>query len=68
MPYLAWAKKSVSMRRLQSDMTPSAEEDGEKDIDIACEEWELNKSKALNAGADCARSRGGREIKPRSVG
>ena len=60
--YLARANKNVSMKRLQSDRILSAE-DGEKDMDVACEEWELNKSKALTAGADCARSRGGKEMR-----
>ncbi len=62
--YLVRGNKSVSMKRLQSEKIPSAEEDGDVDMDVSCGEWELNKSKALAAGADCARSRGGRDLRP----
>lgn len=47
------------MKRLRSERIPSAEDDDEQELDISCEEWELSKSKALTAGADCARSRVG---------
>ena len=50
------------MRRLRSEKIPSAAEDGEVDMDVSCVEWELSKNKALAAGTDCARSRGGREL------
>lgn len=50
------------MKRLRSDKIPSAAEDGETDLDVSCEEWGLNKNRALEAGTDCARSRGGREL------
>ena len=65
--YLVRGNKSVSMRRLQSERIPAVNEDGAEDgkMDMSCGEWELNKSKALTAGADCAKSRGGRE--PRSI-
>ncbi|KAF6218658.1 hypothetical protein HO133_006009 [Letharia lupina] len=62
--YLVRGNKSVSMKRLQSERIPSAAEDGEVEMDVSCEEWELNKNKALTAGADCARSRGGRDLVP----
>jgi isopenicillin N synthase-like dioxygenase len=60
--YLVRANKDVSMKRLTSERIPTADEDEEEDLDISCEQWELEKSKALTAGADCARSRGGREL------
>lgn len=63
MAYLVRANKDVSMKRLASGLIPSAAEDQEEDVDVSCEQWELEKSKALTAGADCARSRGGRDIK-----
>jgi isopenicillin N synthase-like dioxygenase len=60
---LVRANKQIDMKRLVSDRIPTAAEDGEEDLDISCEQWELDKSKALTAGADCARSRGGRMMK-----
>lgn len=60
--YLVRGNHSVSMKRLRSDKIPSAAEDGETDLDVSCEEWGLNKNRALEAGTDCARSRGGREL------
>ena len=62
--YLVRGNKSVSMKRLQSERIPSAAEDGEVDLEVLCEDWETKKSKALTAGADCARSRGGRDFRP----
>ena len=50
------------MKRLKSDKIPSAAEDGEVDMDVSCEEWELSKNKALKEGTDCAKSRGGRDL------
>ena len=62
--YLVRGNKTVTMKRLRSDRIPSAAEDGEVDLDVLVEEWEVQKSKALTAGADCARSRGGRDFRP----
>ena len=62
--YLVRGNKSVSMKRLQSERIPSAAEDGEVDLEVLCADWETKKSKALTAGADCARSRGGRDFRP----
>ena len=50
------------MKRLRSDRIRSAAEDGEVEMDVSCVDWELSKNKALFAGADCARSRGGRGL------
>ena len=52
------------MKRLQSEKILSAAEDGDVEMDVSYGNWELNKSKALPEGVDCARSRGGRELKP----
>ena len=60
--YLVRGNNSVSMNRLRSDKIPSAAEDGEVELDVSCDEWGLNKNRALAAGADCARSRGGRDL------
>lgn len=60
--YLVRGNKSVSMKRLQSERIPSAAEHGEVDMDVSCEDWEVIKNKALTTGADCARSRGGRDL------
>ena len=61
--YLVRGNKSVRMKRLRSERIPSAAEDGEVEMDVSCEDWEVSKNKALTAGADCARSRGGRDFK-----
>ena len=63
MAYLLRANKTANMKRLESDRIPSAEEDGEVDLDLSCQEWELKKTRALTAGADCARSSGGRRMR-----
>ena len=60
--YLVRGNHKVSMKRLKSEKIPSAAEDGEADMDLLCEEWELSKNKALRAGTDCAKSRGGRDL------
>lgn len=60
--YLVRGNKSVSMKRLQSARIPSAAEDGVEEMDVLCDDWEVSKSRALAAGADCARSRGGRYV------
>ena len=62
--YLVRANRSVSMKRLQSDKILSAGEDGYVDLNLSCGDWEVNKNKALMTGADCARSRGGRDLRP----
>ena len=49
--YLVRANKTANMKRLKSDKIPSVEEDGEPDLDVSCQEWELRKSQALTAGA-----------------
>ena len=64
--YLVRGNHKVSMKRLKSEKIPSAAEDGEVDMDALCEEWELNKNKALMAGTDCAKSRGGRDLGSRA--
>ena len=60
--YLVRGNNKVSMNRLRSEKIPSAAEDGEVELNISCEDWQLNKNKALAAGRDCARSRGGRNL------
>lgn len=52
------------MKQLQSEKIPSAAEDGNVDMDVSCGDWEVNKSKVFTAGADCAGSRGGRDLRP----
>ena len=64
--YLVRGNHKVSMKRLKSEKIPSAAEDGEVDMDASCEEWELSKNKALMAGTDCAKSRGGRDLGSRA--
>ena len=65
MAYLVRGNKSVNMKRFQSPLIRTAAEDGDTEMDIPCEQWELQKSTALTAGADCAKSRGGRA--PKSI-
>ena len=60
--YLVRGNKDVSMKRLRSERIRSAAEDGEVEMDVSCVDWELSKNKALMAGADCAKSRGGRGL------
>ena len=62
MAYLVRGNKDVSMKRLRSDRIPSAEEDGEVELDVSCEDWEMKKNIALQMGTDCAQSRGGRDL------
>jgi isopenicillin N synthase-like dioxygenase len=60
--YLVRPERKVSMKRLIGGIIPSAAEDGKEELSFTAEEWEMRKAMALKAGADCARSRGGREI------
>lgn len=60
--YLVRGNESVSMKRLQSGKILSEGEDEDGEMDMSC--GDLNKRKALTAGVDCARSRGGRELEP----
>ena len=60
--YLARGNKDVSMKRLRSERIRSAAEDGEVEMDVLCKDWETSKTKAIVAGADCARSRGGKDL------
>ncbi|CAD6564679.1 MAG: hypothetical protein ASARMPREDX12_002410 [Alectoria sarmentosa] len=62
--YLVRGNNDVSMKRLQSEKIPSAAADGDVEMDVLCGDWQINKSRALTAGADCARSRGGRDLRP----
>ena len=66
--------KEASMERLIGGRIPSVDEDQRLGIQasggvngITAIEWELKKSMALKDGKDCAKSRGGRELRPVAV-
>ena len=61
--YLVRPQRKVLMNRLIGGYIPSAAEDGKEELSLTAEEWEKKKAMALKAGADCARSRGGRDLK-----
>ena len=61
--YLMRPERKVSMKRLVGGYIPTAAEDGKEEMLLSAEEWEMKKAMALKAGADCARSKGGRELK-----
>ena len=61
--YLIRPEKTISMKRLVGGYIPSAAKDGQEEILMSAEEWEMKKAMALKNGADCARSKGGREFK-----
>jgi hypothetical protein len=69
-------RKEASMSRLQGGRIPTVEDDRYEGIEIAngnantdgnltAHEWELKKAMSLKEGSDCARSRGGRQLKPK---
>jgi isopenicillin N synthase-like dioxygenase len=64
--YLIKPARDVSMKRIVGGRIPDVEHD-EEEWDITATEWEMRKSMALNAGADIAKTRGGRPMKPLSV-
>ena len=66
--------KEASMERLTGCRIPSVEEDKRLGIQalggvdgLNANEWELKKSMALRYGKDCAKSRGGRELRTVAV-
>ena len=61
--YLLRPERKVLMNRLVGGKIPTAAEDGKEELSMSAEEWEIKKVMALKAGADCARSRGGRVLK-----
>ena len=61
--YLIRPEKIISMKRLVGGYIPSAAKDGQEEILMSAEEWEMKKAMALKNGADCARSKGEREFK-----
>ena len=60
--YLMRPGRKVLMKRLVGGYIPTVAEDGTEELSLSAEEWEMKKAMALKAGADCARSRGGREL------
>jgi isopenicillin N synthase-like dioxygenase len=64
--------KEATMRRLNGGRIPSVEDDEREGLattednisTLTAHEWELKKAMMLKEGKDCARSRGGRELKP----
>jgi hypothetical protein len=61
--YLVRPEKTISMKRLVGGYIPSAAEDGQEEVLMSAEEWEMKKAMALKNGADCAKSKGGRDFK-----
>lgn len=61
--YLMRPERNVLMKRLVGGYIPTAAEDGKEELSVSAEEWQLKKTIALKNGADCARSRGGRDLK-----
>ena len=70
--------KEASMSRLQGGRIPTGEDDQFEGIAaendnintvgrLTAYEWELKKAMSLKEGTDCARSRGGRQLKPKLV-
>lgn len=68
--------KEAPMTRLQGGRIPTLEDDQYEGIGITDDntnsvgnltayEWELKKAMSLKEGTDCARSRGGRQLKPK---
>ncbi|KAM3087177.1 hypothetical protein ACMFMG_001281 [Clarireedia jacksonii] len=64
--YLIRPERDVSMKRIVGGRIPDVEHD-EEELDITAMEWEMKKAMALKAGADIAKTRGGRPMKPISV-
>ncbi|PQE23627.1 oxidoreductase 2OG-Fe(II) oxygenase family protein [Rutstroemia sp. NJR-2017a BVV2] len=64
--YLIRPARDVSMKRIVGGRIPDVEHD-EEELDITAAEWEMKKAMALKAGADIAKTRGGRPMKPLSV-
>ena len=64
--YLVRPQADAPMKRLggQGSLIPELE-DGEEDNTMNAREWEAHKAIAIRAGRDNARSRGGREMKPK---
>ncbi len=65
--YLVRPERKVLMNRLVGGYIPTAAEDGKEEMSVSVGEWEMKKAMALKAGADCARSRGGRELETLAV-
>ncbi|CAF9931894.1 MAG: hypothetical protein ALECFALPRED_005121 [Alectoria fallacina] len=65
--FLVRPERKVSMKRLVGGKIPTAAEDGKEELSVSADEWELKKAVALIAGADCARSKGGRELRTTNV-
>jgi isopenicillin N synthase-like dioxygenase len=70
--------KEAPMSRLKGGRIPTLEDDQCEGIEIVNDnannvgnltayEWELTKAMSLKEGSDCARSRGGRQLKPKQV-
>ncbi|TGO77630.1 hypothetical protein BELL_0097g00020 [Botrytis elliptica] len=64
--YLVRPERDVSMKRIVGGRIPEVRHD-EEELDITAMEWEMKKAMALKAGADIAKTRGGRPMKPLSV-
>ncbi|KAF7872912.1 uncharacterized protein EAF02_008983 [Botrytis sinoallii] len=64
--YLIRPERDVSMKRIVGGRIPEVGHD-EEELDITAMEWEMKKTMALKAGADIAKTRGGRPMKPLSV-
>ena len=62
--YFARPESSVSMRRLKlgGSVIPLVGEGDEGEVECDAEEWHVRKAKAIAAGGDCARSRGGKRV------
>jgi len=61
--YLIRPGRNVSMKRLVGGRIPAVE-DGDEELDLTANEWEMKKAMALKSGADIAKSRGGKALKP----
>lgn len=67
--------KEATMGRLEGGRIPTVEDDQREGMEVAdntvssltAHEWELKKAMILKEGRDCARSRGGRELKSMPV-
>lgn len=60
--YLIRPEQNASMKRLTGGYIPSADENGEKDVDLTASEWEGKRMIALRDGTEIMESRGGREF------
>jgi len=61
--YLMRPERNVSMKRLVGGYIASAEEDGEEEVDLTANEWEIQKIIGLRNGTNIMKSRGGKALK-----